>query len=94
MDHPRTCKWLGSPPFISHVHGHLEGVPRCPTYDHHGYEPLTNWDDPPSSFFFFKGGVGVERMGGRISTRDLEVWNMGLPFLLGSGFPIGGDSDS
>ena len=23
-DHPRTCKWLGSPLFISHL-GHLEG---------------------------------------------------------------------
>ncbi len=23
-DHPRTCKWLGSPPFISGL-GHLEG---------------------------------------------------------------------
>ena len=23
-DHPRTGKWLGSPPFISHL-GHLEG---------------------------------------------------------------------
>ena len=21
-------KWLGSPPFISHFHGHLEGVPQ------------------------------------------------------------------
>ena len=24
-DHARTRKWLGSPPFISHFHGHLEG---------------------------------------------------------------------
>ena len=24
-DHPRTCKWVGSPALISHVHGHLEG---------------------------------------------------------------------
>ena len=24
-DHPRTCKWVGSLAFISHVHGHLEG---------------------------------------------------------------------
>ena len=24
-DHPRTCKWVGSHAFISHVHGHLEG---------------------------------------------------------------------
>ena len=26
LDHPSTCKWLGSPPCISHL-GHLEGVP-------------------------------------------------------------------
>ena len=45
-DHPRTCKWLGSPPFISH-----ESRPfgRGPTtrslgdeHDHHGYQPLTS----------------------------------------------------
>ena len=24
-DHPRTCKWVGSHEFISHVHSHLEG---------------------------------------------------------------------
>ena len=27
-DHPRTCKWLGSPPFIRRAHGHLEGSPQ------------------------------------------------------------------
>ena len=74
MDHPRTCKWLGSPPFISHVHGHLEGVPRCPTYDHHGYEPLTNWDDPPSSFFFLKGGSGLK--GWEVEFPP-EIWRFG-----------------
>ena len=35
-----TCKWLGSPPFISAMEfGHLEGVPQpqvLGTYDHHG----------------------------------------------------------
>ena len=33
--------WLGSPPFISHFHGHLEGVPQP-------YLGDLNWDNPPS----------------------------------------------
>ena len=49
-DHPRTGKWLGSPPFINHL-GHLEGEQPylgdlrslwlLATYK--------SWDDPPSS---------------------------------------------
>ena len=51
-DHPRTCKWLESPPFISHEKDHLEGEQPDPfgTYDHHGYSPHTNWDDPPRRY--------------------------------------------
>ena len=46
--HPRTCKWLGSPPFTGNF-VHLEGeCPRLRAYDHHGYYPSTTWDDPPS----------------------------------------------
>ena len=49
---PSGCKWLGSgPPFISHKKA-LEGVQQpqeLATYDHHGYLPFTNCDDPPST---------------------------------------------
>ena len=31
-DHPSGCKWLGSPPFISHKQAHLEGVPQPDPY--------------------------------------------------------------
>ena len=50
-DHPRTCKCLGSPPFISHQ---VRPFGRGPTTrslgdenDHHGYEPRAH---PPTRF--------------------------------------------
>ena len=38
-DHPRTCKRLGSAPFISHKNPIWKGShnPTWGTYDHHGY---------------------------------------------------------
>ena len=38
-DHPRTCKWLGSPPFIKHKKAIRKGFhnPIWGTYDHHDY---------------------------------------------------------
>ena len=50
-DHPRTCKWLGSPPCICHL-GHLEGQqPYLGDFLTMVMKPLptSNWDDPPSS---------------------------------------------
>ena len=51
-DRPRTCKSLGSPPFISHEKAIVRG-PTTPVrgFINHGYKPLTNWDDPPSSSY-------------------------------------------
>ena len=49
-DHPRTCKWLRSPPFISHKKAIWKGNnPTSGTYGHHVDQPLTNWDDLPST---------------------------------------------
>ena len=47
--HPSGCKWLGSPPFISHeVRPFGRGSTLLMGLTNHGYWPLTNWDDPPS----------------------------------------------
>ena len=50
-DHPRTFKWLRSPPLVSHFHGHLEGVlPPDPQGTKTNRGPLNHvskfWDDP------------------------------------------------
>ena len=51
---PVGCKWLGSPPFISHE---VRPFGRGPTTrswkgtkTSHGYSAPTNWDDPPSTW--------------------------------------------
>ncbi len=44
-DHPRYCKWLGSPPFTSHEKAIWKGNK---PFTNHGYQPLPNWDDAPS----------------------------------------------
>ena len=52
-DRSRNCKWLGSPPFVSHkIKAICKGNnPILRGLANHGYEPLTQWDDPPSIFW-------------------------------------------
>ncbi len=42
-------KKLGSPPFISHKKAIWKRKKPVRGLTNHGHEPLTNWDDPPSS---------------------------------------------
>ena len=49
---PRTCEswWSDHPPFISHfIRPFVRGTTPVRGLNNHGYEPLSDWDDPPST---------------------------------------------
>ena len=65
-------QWLGSPPIYMPLDGHfitrptrsLEGLTH-----HHGDQPFTKWDDPPSNRF------GTRSSPGRVSAKELPKNN-------------------